>query len=132
METRQRIDFSFASVELLANGIVRVLFFGDQSIGVPESREVNNAIGRLSGGKPARVLIMSQPDTVFEFGAREFSSSAEGQQFTLGDALVIHSLPHKLLANFYLKFDKPPKPSKAFDNEADATAWLLSLNDPAQ
>ncbi|MGV2480515.1 UNVERIFIED_CONTAM: hypothetical protein IGO34_27350, partial [Salmonella enterica subsp. enterica serovar Weltevreden] len=88
------------------------------------------AIGRLSDGKPARIMMVPQPNTVFDHGAREFSASDEGLQYTIGDAMITTSLAHKILVSFYLKFNKPKKPSKAFDNEEDAMAWLLGLPDP--
>jgi hypothetical protein len=130
VEIVKNISLDFASVELLENGIIRIEFFDKQSIGEFESREINNAIGVLSESKPARVLMVSHTNTVFDHGAREFSSSDEGLKYTIGDALVTNSLGHKILVSFYLKFNKPKKPSKAFENEADAMVWLLSLPDP--
>lgn len=131
MESLKSIGLDFAGVELLENGVIRVEFFDKQSIGEEESREINNAIGRLSDGKPARIMMVPQPNTVFDHGAREFSASDEGLQYTIGDAMITTSLAHKILVSFYLKFNKPKKPSKAFDNEEDAMTWLLSLKDPA-
>lgn len=131
MEITQQIDLGFASIELLGNGIIRVEFFNSRSIGEEECRTINNNIGILSKGRPARVLMVTQTDTVFETDAREFSASEEGLRYTIGDALVAYSLAHKILINFYLKFNKPRKPSKAFTNEADAIQWLLSLQEPA-
>lgn len=131
MESVKSIGLDFASVELLENGIIRVEFFDRLSIGEFESREINHAIGTLSDGKPARIMMVPQPHTVFDPGAREFSSSDEGLQYTIGDAMVITSLAHKILVSLYLKFNKPKKPSKAFDSEEAAMAWLLSLKDPA-
>ncbi len=130
MESVKSIGLDFASVELLENGIIRVGFFDKLSIGESESREINNAIGALSDGKPARIMMVPQPNTVFDHGAREFSSSDEGLQYTIGDAMVINSLGHKILVSFYLKFNKPKKPSKAFDTEEAAMTWLLSLKTP--
>jgi hypothetical protein len=130
VESVKSIGLDFASVELFENGIIRVGFFDKQSIGESESREINNAIGALSDGKPARIMMVPQPNTVFDHGAREFSSSDEGLQYTIGDAMVITSLGHKILVSFYLKFNKPKKPSKAFDTEEAAMDWLLSLKTP--
>jgi hypothetical protein len=130
VESVKSIGLDFASVELFENGIIRVGFFDKQTIGESESREINNAIGALSDSKPARIMMVPQPNTAFDHGAREFSSSDEGLQYTIGDAMVINSLGHKILVSFYLKFNKPKKPSKAFDTEEAAMDWLLSLKTP--
>lgn len=100
---------------------------GDVVIGVAECREMNNAIGKLSRGQPALVLMVPNNTTHFAPGSRDFSASPEGLQFTIADAMVVRNLGQQLLVSFYLKFNKPPKPSKAFNSEAQAIDWLLSL-----
>lgn len=127
MKIAKNIILDFAKIDLLENNIIRLEIYDKCIIGEHESREMNNAIGILTDGKQARILILSQPTTVFDHGAREFSASEEGLKFTIGDALVVSNLAHKILVSFYLKFNKPKKPSKAFDSEADAIAWLLTL-----
>ncbi len=128
VDTRSIVDLAYAKVEMLENNIVRVKFNDSYSIGVDECREVNNAIGVVTNGTPARILMIPEYATQFDTGAREFSASDEGLQFTIADAMVITNLAHKILVSFYLKFDKPKKPTKAFNNESDAISWLLKQN----
>lgn len=130
MEIVKDIALDFAKLGLLENGIIRINLLDKHSIGESESREINNAIGILSEGRLALIMMIPQPHTVFDHGAREFSSSDEGLQYTIADAMVVTSMAHKILVSFYLKFNKPKKPSKAFDNETEAMAWLLSLKKP--
>jgi hypothetical protein len=40
------------------------------------------------------------------------------------DAFVIHSLPQKILGNFFLKFKQPSIPTKFFSSEKSAIEWL--------
>ncbi|MES2131854.1 MAG: hypothetical protein V4506_05845, partial [Bacteroidota bacterium] len=124
MKLVTNIILDFAKVELLENNIVRLEILDKCVIGEHESREMNTAIGVLTNYQVARILIVSQPSTVFDHGARDFSASDEGLKFTIGDALVVSNLAQRILVSFYLKFNKPKKPSKAFDNEEDAMAWL--------
>lgn len=97
-------------------------------IGLDECREINNSIGLLSKGQEALVLMVPDNTTHFAPESRDFSASAEGMQFTIADAMVVSNLGQKMLVSFYLKFNKPPKPSKAFNTEAQAIDWLLSLS----
>lgn len=124
--TLNHIVLPFAKLQLLENNIVRIKFFDKQAIGVTECRKINNALGALTEGRPARILMIPESATQFNNGAREFSASAEGLQFTIADAMIITSLAHKILVSFYLKFDKPKKPSKAFTSEEEAIAWLIT------
>jgi len=123
----KNIVLDFAKIELLENNIVRIELFDKQVIGEHESRKINNSIGSLTEGRRARILLVPQPNTSFDHGAREFSSSDEGLQFTIADAMVVTSLAHKILVSFYLKINKPKKPSKAFETEQDAIKWLLTM-----
>ena len=66
-------------------------------------------------------------DTVFEPESRAFSASEEGLKYTMADAMVFNSMAHRLMANFYLKFNKPSRPSKAFTSIESAREWLLSI-----
>ena len=127
VEIVKEIVLGYSKVQLLSNNIIRVEMAGDVLIGLNECREINNAIGILSGGQQALVLMVPSNTTHFAPESRDFSASPEGLQFTIADAMVVTNLGQKMLVSFYLKFNKPPKPSKAFNTEAQAVAWLLSL-----
>ena len=58
---------------------------------------------------------------------RDWASDKSGNSRTLADAIVIYSLPQRMIANFYLKVNKPPKPTKIFSTMEDALVWLKSL-----
>ncbi|MFN5418511.1 MAG: hypothetical protein ACK5B9_15745 [Flavobacteriia bacterium] len=60
-------------------------------------------------------LFEFEPNVDFATEVREWASAPDGNKNTIADALVISSLPHKILANFYLKFNKPVKPTKIFN-----------------
>ncbi|MES2568319.1 MAG: hypothetical protein V4565_15705 [Bacteroidota bacterium] len=127
IESVKEIELEYARVQLLDNKIVRVEMFDEVIIGLKECRGINHAIGELSGGKEAAVLMVPGYHTHFLPESRDFSASPEGQMYTLGDALVVLNLGQRILMQFYLKFNKPPKPSKAFDSEDHGMEWLLSL-----
>jgi hypothetical protein len=128
VETLKKIELEYARIQLLPNKIVRVEMFDDVIIGLKECRGINRAIGELSEGKEAPVLMVPGHHTHFLPESRDFSASPEGQMFTMGDALVVSNLGQRILMQFYLKFNRPPKPSKAFDTEDHAIEWLLSLS----
>ncbi len=59
--------------------------------------------------------------------ARAYAGSAESNAFTLADAFVLHSLSQRILGNFYMKFDKPSKPTLIFSYREEALVWLRGL-----
>ncbi|MBA2610589.1 MAG: hypothetical protein H0U95_01370 [Bacteroidetes bacterium] len=127
MKLIQEIILDHAKVQLFESNLVRIEIFSDHIIALDESRQINDALGILSKGKQALVLMVAEEFAQFERSATDFSASDEGLRYTIADALVVKSLSHKILANFYLKFNKPAKPTKIFTNEVDAVKWLFSL-----
>ncbi|MBL1280793.1 MAG: hypothetical protein COA33_010990 [Fluviicola sp.] len=56
---------------------------------------------------------------------REWASESSGNHYTHSDALLIKSLPQKIIADFYMKVDKPNKPTKIFYSLEKAVKWTL-------
>jgi hypothetical protein len=127
MQLIQEIVFNYAKVQLIDPKLVRLEIFGNVSIGKKEAKEMNDAIGLLSKGKESLVLMVADEITTFNKEALDFSASEEGLKYTIGDALVVKSISQRVTANFYLKINKPKKPSKIFNSEKDAVNWLYAL-----
>lgn len=68
---------------------------------------------------------------IFEFASfsevdpelRKKRASNTGTEFSLSDALVISNLPQKMMGDFYLKFNKPVRPTKFFFSLEKAVEW---------
>jgi len=58
---------------------------------------------------------------------REWASSDKENKHTIADALVIKSMAQKIVGNFYMRFNKPYKPTRLFNDRETAIAWLLSI-----
>lgn len=58
---------------------------------------------------------------------REWAAETSGNNYTYVDALVISNLAQKIIANFYLKFNKPASPTKIFTSVDKAYEWILSV-----
>jgi len=59
---------------------------------------------------------------------REWSANTSGNHYTYVDAIVISNFAQKLVADFYLKFNKPPMPTKIFKSKEKALEWILEKN----
>ncbi len=127
MKLIDEIKLNYAKVQLFESKLVRIELFSDHVIALSESQKITDAICTLSNGDQCLVLMVADEFAQFDRSAIDFSSSEEGLRYTLADAIVVKSLSHKILANFYLKFNKPAKPTKIFTNEVDAVKRLFSL-----
>ena len=56
---------------------------------------------------------------------REWAADSTGNHYTISDAIVIGSLSQKIISDFYLKFNKPVKPTKIFYSLDKAAEWTL-------
>jgi len=70
---------------------------------------------------------------VYHFGSfadvegdvREWAANPEGNDYTYCDALVIDSLGQKIITDFYIRFNKPIKPTKVFFSLEKAVDWVF-------
>lgn len=54
---------------------------------------------------------------------RAWAADSTGNHYTLSDAIVIGSLSQKIITDFYLKFNRPIKPTKIFYSLEKAIEW---------
>lgn len=57
----------------------------------------------------------------------QYLASKDSLSYSLADAYVICSFPQKLVANFYLRVNKPARPTKFFNKVEEAENWLIEM-----
>ena len=57
---------------------------------------------------------------------RIWAAKTSGNNYTFVDAVVINNVAQKIIANFYLKFNKPGMPTKIFPSTDKALDWIFS------
>ena len=74
-------------------------------------------------------LILKIPGkyTSVDKDTRNHVSKGDGARFSIAEAFIISSLAHKLVANFYLKTNKPVVPTRFFTNQIEAEGWLQTF-----
>lgn len=77
-----------------------------------------------AGGRRLPVLVVCHPSTTTNIELMQKLSKNKNNPYSSADAFVIHSISQKILANFYLKINRPERPTQFFNNEASALAWL--------
>lgn len=54
---------------------------------------------------------------------REWGASRSNEVTAISDAIVINGVAQKMIANFYMKINRPKKPTKFFHNLEGAISW---------
>lgn len=58
---------------------------------------------------------------------RDWAASPSNNSYTILDAIVINSLSQKILADFYISFNKPVKPTRVFKSIDKAFDWVHEM-----
>lgn len=120
-------EFDMAIVRIYSNKVFHVYFYSGGNVDMDFVQDVYNFVDENGGGTYYN-LFEFEPHVDVEPEVRTWASAPSGNKNTIADALLISSLPHKLMANFYMKFNKPVKPTKIFNSRDKAVQWLLRHN----
>jgi hypothetical protein len=124
----EKLDLAHTKIELRDDGIIQ-FFYGDNiNYTMKETEELENAVAKITNGVVHKSLRVAGKFSNIDIEVMKYLSRGRGTLFTLADSFVLHSMPQKLLANFYLKINKPVLPTKFFTKINEADKWLQSLD----
>ena len=123
MKTKQ-IDLKASIVSLRDDGIMHVHIKSGAEMELNDAIKVVEAMGKLGNKKKFPVLIDCGEFASVDKEARTFSASKEANIYTSADAVAYHTFAHKLLADFYMNHNRPEIPTKVFQDNESAIAWL--------
>ena len=120
----KEINLEYVKVQLFEPELVRIEVTQNITIGKAEAIQITDQIGVLTNGKKYPVLMTGHEFAQVDKEGREYSASEAGLRFTIADAIIVKNLAQKILAGFYLRINKPRKPTRVFKNENEAIEWL--------
>ncbi len=130
MET---VEITCTTITKLDTDLIKVVYRDGYLVELEDAKEVDDVFLRLSDGHAVYTLMDTNGRySVFDPKALQFFSNEAPmvvQKRMLGFAVIIDSLPNRLLAKFYITFFKPKFIFKIFSREKDAHAFLLSLKE---
>ncbi len=89
--------------------------------------EYNEAVRQLGGGKAYCNLVVMKEFVQIGDDARKYAAAEESNMYTIADAFVIDSFALKIVGNFYMRYNKPVRPTRMFNTELDALKWLRTF-----
>lgn len=119
-----------AIISLCSDDIMRVLYKKNSDIGAKEVQQNFDEINALRENKLYSLLYSPEDSTVVV--NNEGMKFSERNSYTMVPkicvAIVVTSLAHKLIANFYIKIKNLKTPHKVFTNSDDAEVWCHQQN----
>ena len=119
-----RKDLDGFSMSLRSDGIVQVDINSGEEMDVKHIKRGVGFLKEISDGKKFPLLFVVGEFSLPSAKARLYEASEESNPYASAEAYVINSLAQKLVGNFYLKTNKPFRPTKFFRSIEEATEWL--------
>lgn len=123
----KEIDLIDVNLKLMSNEIVYVYLKDNCEINVKWQEKMLKVYEEITEGKLMHFVFTAGDGVSITKEARDNATKIEAQSLIGASAVVVDNLAYKLIANFYLKFNKPKRPYKVFSNKADAVLWLKSI-----
>lgn len=115
------------SVVSIDDNVIHIHLKSGQEIELSDAVFIVEAMGKLGKGRKFPILIDAGEFSSVDKEARIFSAAAESNLYTLADAIAYCNLAQKLLANFYIKYNKPTVPTRVFPTKEEALIWLKTF-----
>lgn len=124
MTGRQGSMGAAPDVWLGGDGILRIRFPENYHVDLDAVKWSNRRHRELCGDKRA-VLIYADSVAAADYEAQQFASSEEAIEMVGCMAIIVRSFFTRAMADLFMKFHKPPYPTRMFNHENDAIEWLL-------
>ncbi len=118
------VETPTARIWLEDDGIVRVINKPSVEVDLVAAKENVAVVLRITEGRKVPLFIALSGIRSMSQEARDFFAGEGGAEPSLCQALVVRSPISKVIANFFLGFNRPVLPTRAFTSEVDALTWL--------
>ncbi|MDQ3048014.1 MAG: hypothetical protein M3R27_10730 [Bacteroidota bacterium] len=115
-------------IRLRSDGIMEIRMKNRDDISINDLIEINEACGRIGEGKAFPNLFYIDHFININAEARAYGASEASNKYTKADAFVLNSEALKLIGNFYIRFNKPIRPTRIFSSDIEAVKWLKSFS----
>ena len=120
----KNIDLGFVGIQRLESGIIVQRYKDNINLELGMVKELIEYNGSLNDFERKPMCAVLSEFMTIDKEVREYGKTAEATRYTSASAIVVKSLAHKLMGNFFIKVQKPAVPTKLFSEEKEAIEWL--------
>lgn len=120
------IELKQGKLHMHSDGILQI-DSAELTFTIADIDEIIEQKQKLQPGKKSILLVIPHPFANIEKEAREYMASSACEQHFKAKAFVLRSLSQRILANFYIKINRPSVPTRFFSNKVEAISWLKSF-----
>ncbi len=121
--SREKIDLGNCELDIDHSDIIELYIKPSETVETEKVREIFETIHR--DFPSARGLLVSAGDkATLSPEARELVSSKDITDIIVADAIVTKFYYHQMSSNFFVRYNKPSRPTKIFKTDEEARVWL--------
>lgn len=124
----RKIENDFAIVGMRKDGIVHVYFKPHTELTVTVQEVLLVVYNEITGGEKHPFIFQAGEYCTISKDARENAGKIEHLSPAKASVVYVNTLAHKLIAEFYYKFNKPVQPYKVVSEFSDGIRWLIQVN----
>jgi len=117
------IETAIAIISVDENGIGHQYFKDNTVLDVPEQLENLEAIKSVTSMKPTPFVVSAGKNVMITKDARDNAILIEPLSPINASAIVVQNLAYRLIAEFFIKVQKPKMPYKIFTDKQNAYEW---------
>ncbi len=108
--------------------IVIMEFEDEASLELKDLAELQKSQVELMGEKPCKVISVICPEFTVTQEVRDFGKTDAAHKYIAASAIVCNTLAHRILGNFFIKIQRPPRPTRMFKDLDSAIAWIENID----
>jgi hypothetical protein len=112
---------------LRADGIMFIRISPEKEETVELAKKMVKEMGEMVNYKQVPILFKHQEFALPGKANRDYWATKEACPYSKAEAFIINSTAMRIIANFYLKINKPQRPTKMFTHEEEAIKWLKTF-----
>jgi hypothetical protein len=118
----EKIDLGKSTLTFEKDQVAHLHIKANQIVETDEVKAIFQVINGKNGR--FRLLVTADEQAALSPEAREYASSAESTDKIVADAVVVQNYSHEMTANFFIRFNKPNRPTRLFKHRDEAYEWL--------
>jgi len=127
VEIIKQIKLPEATLSLRQDGIVQVWYHDHTILDIPLQLKMAEAFNNIADGKKSLFIFEAGEGVIVTKDARNNALKLEDSTPILASAVVANNLAYRIIANFFIKVQKPKGKYKVFASKEEAIKWLKSL-----
>lgn len=118
------VDLNAVMLSFLEDDVIHAQFKEGVLVSEDDVHEMFASVVRERGGRKGLLMVTLGDDSTLTNEARALASGPEGDGVLAADAIVLRDFGHQLVANAFVRHNKPKRPTQLFPDKASALKWL--------